>query len=270
MSQPLVLSYVFTLLCLLLGAPFLLFKVARRARGASMPIVHGLMWGVGSETLFVLVLNGAFRGLRLGVLEAPVAMAVAGALWALCVEGTRRVALGRASPGFRTTRAAAHFGLGWGCGVAAYKGVLLLASLWGGIYVDPEQALAAFPEAEREALRELLGRQRTQLLEASPLRPPLEHVLQYGLDAFYHLVFTLVVVRTWTRGESAAWLKAAGMHAMLNGLAAALFAAWPGWPGLLLVLILYGAIVPPTYRWAARQIVTENGRGPGPSAGRAG
>jgi hypothetical protein len=147
--------------------------------------------------------------------------------------------------------------------VAAYKGVLLLAALWGGLYVDAEQTLSSFPPADQEALRELLSRQRTLLLEASPLRPPLEHVLQYGLDAFYHLVFTLVVARTWTRGEPGAWLRAAGMHAVLSCLAASLFAAWPGWPGLLLVLGLYGALVPPVYRWAARQIVTDSGRARG-------
>ena len=170
----------------------------------------------------------------------------------------RAFGLTHVSTRVRSTRSAAHFGLGWGCGVATYRGVLLLAALWAVLYGDTGQALASFPEAEQEALRALLERQRTMLLQASPLRPPLEHVLQYGLDAFFHLVFTLVVIRAWTRGESAAWLKAAALHAALSAATAALFASWPGWGGLLAVLALEGALVAPTYRWAARQIVSSD------------
>lgn len=255
MSRPLVLSYVFCLLCLLLGGPFLLFKVARRVRGSPLSIAHGVMWGIGVETLFVLVINGAFRGLKIGLLELPVAAALAGATWAFAVEGLRALGLAHVSTRVRSTRAAAHFGLGWGCGVAAYKGALLLAALWAVLYGDLGQALSAFPPVEQEALRTLLERQRRMLLEASPLRPPLEHVLQYGLDAFYHLVFTLVVIRTWTRGEAGAWIKAGALHAILNAATAAAFASWPGWGGLLAALVLEGGLVMPTYRWAARQIV---------------
>lgn len=255
MSRALVLSYVFCLLCLLLGAPFLLYKVARRARGSVLAITHGVMSGIAVETLFVLVVNGAFRGLRIGLLEVPVAAAVAGAIWGIAVEGLRALGLTHVSTGVRSTRSAAHYGLGWGCGVAAYKGALLLAALWAVLYGDLRQSLASFPPAEQEALRALLERQRDMLLGAPPLRPPLEHVLQYGLDAFFHLVFTLVVIRAWTRGEAGAWLRAGALHALLNAAGAAAFASWPGWGGLVAVLALEGALVGPTYRWAAHQIV---------------
>jgi hypothetical protein len=255
MTRALTLSYVFTLLCLLLGAPYLLYKVARRARGSAIPIVQGAAWGIGLETFFVLALSQVFRGLSIGNLDLPLGASLVGAGWGFIVEGVRALALARFASQIRETRLAVHFGLGWGCGTAAMKGALLLASLSAVLYGDATQALAAFPEPERAALGALLEQHKRLLLEAPVLRPPLEHVLQYGLDAFYHVVFALVVIRAWTHGQRGAWIVAAVLHASLNTVGALLHALGPGWTGLLAVLAFEGTLAFPAYRWAAHQIV---------------
>jgi hypothetical protein len=255
MTPALTLSYVFTLLSLLLGAPYLLYKVARRARGAAGPIVQGVACGIGLETFFILTVAMAFRGLGARNLDLPLGASLVGAGWGLAVEGARAFALARFATRIRDTRLAVHFGLGWGCGTAAMKGTLLLVSLSAVLYGDPGRALAAIPEQERAAMEALLEHHKRLLLEASPLRPPLEHLLQYGLDAFYHVVFTLVVIQIWTLGRRGAWAAAAALHGALKAAGALLFTLNPGWAGLLAVLAFEGAIAFPAYRWAARQIV---------------
>jgi hypothetical protein len=255
MSQALALSYVVTLLGLLLGAPYLMFAFARRIRGSALPIVHGAMLGIVVETVIVLIVSAAAHGFGMAALRPPLAAGLLGAALAFGIEVFRALSLGRLATGVRSTRAAAHFGFGWGCGVAAYKGVLLLVALWVLLYGDFQEMLASFPEADRQPFAIWLASHRKHLVETSPLRPPLEHVAGYGLEAFFSLVFTLIVVRAWTRGESAAWLRAGALHALLSGVTGSLLATRPGWGGLVAALLLQGSAAVPAARWAARQIV---------------
>jgi hypothetical protein len=259
MTHALTLSYVFTLLCLLLGAPYLLYQVARRARGAAGPIVQGVAWGISLEAFFMLSLSLLlavfFGNLSLGFVGLPLGASLLGAGWGFAVEGVRALALARFATRIRETRLAVHFGLGWGCGMAAMKGALLLASLSAVLYGDTTQALSTVPEAERAALSAGLEQFKNDLLEAPVLRPPLEHVLGYGLDAFYHVVFALIVIRIWTRGQRGAWIVAGVLHGALNMGGALLHALGPGWVELLAVLAFEGALAFPAYRWAAHEIV---------------
>lgn len=258
MSRFLAFSYVFTLLCLLLGAPFLLYKVARRARGSALSIAHGVMLGIGVDVVVLLPVGAALLfsgGLGVPSVAGLPLLALEGALSAAVIEGIRAVLLAHVSTRVRSARAAVHFGLGWGCGIAWFKGLSLLIALRGFLYEDLRQGMDLLSGAGQEVARSLLEQQRAYLLEASPLRPPLEHVLQYGFDAFFHLAFTIMIVRTWTHGERGAWLRAAGLHAALAGSTRLVFGSWPGWGGLLAALVLQASLVGPTWRWMARQIV---------------
>ncbi len=258
MTRFLISSYVFTLMCLLLGSPYLLFKVTQRVKGSLRSILQGAMFGIGSQFLLELVLAVVvYTALLAGLsLQAwPDSLLLPAVLYALLIEALRALALSRFATQIRSARAAAHFGLGWGCGMAIFLGVQLLATLYAHQNLDPLESVQAYPEEVRQEISQELERERTELLEASPLRPPLQHVLRAGLNAFYQLAFTLILVGTWTRGERFAWLRAAAFHAGLRLLATGPLLYLPGWGGLLLSLGLQFLLVAPTYRWMAHQIV---------------
>ncbi|MEE9217910.1 MAG: YhfC family glutamic-type intramembrane protease [Acidobacteriota bacterium] len=258
MSHPLVFSYVFTLLCLLLGTPYLLYKVIQRVRGSARSILHGCMLGIGSQLVLGMVLGItliAALPAPAGVLRHPMLSVLLGGAWALGLEGLRAVALTHISTQVREPRSAAHFGLGWGCGVAMLVGVQLLVVLYQHQRQSPMQMVDAFPASMQEDVRTDIEKQRAELFEISPLKPPLEHVLRSGFEAFFHLAFTLVLVRRWTRGLRNAWLRAAGFHASLRMVTLFLEVTFSGWWGLVLLLLVQVSLVPPTYRWMARQIV---------------
>ena len=258
MTRFLIFSYVFTLMCLLLGSPYLLFKVGQRVKGSLRSILQGTMFGIGSQFLLELILAFVvYTSLRAGFsLRAwPDSLLLPAVLYALLIEALRALAVSRFATHVRSARAAAHFGLGWGCGIAIFLGVQLLVTLYAHQNFDPLESLDAYPQEVRQELSLELERERTELLEASPLRPPLQHVLKAGLNAFFQLAFTLILVGTWTRGERFAWLRAAAFHAGLRLLATVPLLYVPGWGGLLLSLGLQFLLVAPTYRWMARQIV---------------
>jgi hypothetical protein len=258
MSRALIFSYVFTLLCLLLGSPYLLFKVVQRVKGSLRSILHGAMMGICSHFMCELILVPLLHVALLGGLSLqawPDSLLLPAALYALLIEGMRALTVTRLATHVRSARTAAHFGLGWGCGMAMFFGVHLLVTLYMHQHFDPATLLNAYPEEVRGELSMALERERTELLEASSLQPPLQHVLSAGLNAFFQIAFTLILVRTWTRGDRFAWLRAAGFHAALRILATTPLLHLPGWGGVLLSLLIQFALVAPTYRWMALQIV---------------